>query len=172
MTAILHLALVLVAITGRTELLNEKIQIPRSQWRALKVEVRERPATVEVDFQVLTGRSGVRVVFMTDENAERFEKGQSYEALRQTDYQKRGKVQYFVGNPGAYRILLDNRLEGREPAEAQVKVTLLHHHDASFVPKELGAGRRRSVVGISLGMFALLSLLIGRKLHAAGILKA
>ena len=167
MTPILHLALVLVAITGRTELLNEKIQIPRSQWRALKVELRERPATVEVDFQVLAGRSGVRVVFMTDENAERFEKGQSYEALRQTDYQKRGKVQYFVGNPGAYRILLDNRLEGREPAEAQVKVTLLHHDDASFVPRMLGPGKRRSVVLGSLTGLALALLYVGRRLHRA-----
>jgi hypothetical protein len=167
MTAILPLALVLVAITGRTELLNEKIHIPRSQWRALKVELRERPATVEVDYRVLTGRSGVRVVFMTDENAERLEKGQSYEAIRETDYRDKGKFQFFVGNPGAYRILLDNRLEGREPAEAQLKITLLHHDQATFVPKMLGETKRRSVVGISLGTFALLSLVIGRRLIPA-----
>ena len=167
MTAILHLALVLVAITGRTELLNETIQIPRSQWRALKVELRERPATVEVDFQVLAGRSGVRILFMTHENAERFEKGQSYEVLRQTDYQERGKFRYFVGNPGAYMILLDNQLEGREPAEVQVKIALLHHDLASFTPKQLNTTKRRNVVIVSLALLALAILLIGRRLAPA-----
>jgi hypothetical protein len=167
MTALLPLALVLLAITGRTELLNETIQIPRSQWRSFKVEVRERPATVEVDFKVLSGRSGVRVVFMTNENAERFEKRESYEVLDQTGYEGQGTFQYLVAIAGEYRILLDNRLEGREPAEAQVKVALLYHEYSSFEPKMLAPGKRLAVTRMSVGGFLIVALVIGRKLWPA-----
>jgi len=164
MPSIIGLTLVLLAITGRTELLNETIQVPRSQWRALKVELKQRPATVEVDFKVLSGRSGVRVVFMTNDDAERFEKGESHDVLAQTGYEKQGTFRYLIGNPGEYRILLDNRLEGRDPAETQVKITLLYDEYTSFAPKLLEPGKRRLVTGLSLAGFALVSIVVGRKL--------
>ena len=159
------LALVLAAITGRTEMLNETIEVPRSQWRAMKVELRNRPATVEVDFRVTAGRSGVRVVFMTEQELKRFEKGERHEVLAQTDFSSKGTFRYLVGNPGDYRILLDNRLEGREPAAVAVKVALLHHDYTTFDAKTLPPGKRRAVVGISLGAFAVAALLIGRRLQ-------
>jgi hypothetical protein len=158
------LALVLAVITGRTELLNETIRVPHSQWRALKVELKQRPATVEVEYEVLSGRSGVRVVFLTNEDAERFEKGQSYTALKDTEYESKGKFQYLVGNPGEYRILIDNRLEGREPAETKVKISLLYDKYDSFLPKTLDPVKRRWIAIGSLAGFGLVALVVGRKL--------
>jgi hypothetical protein len=160
----LLIALVLAAITGRTELLNETIEVPRSQWRAMRVELRDKPATVEVNFRVSSGRSGVRVVILTDAELKRFEKGERHEVLAQTDFASEGTFRYLVGNPGDYRILLDNRLEGREPAKVELRVALLHHDQSTFVPKLLDPVRRRSVVGISLGGFCLVALLLARKL--------
>jgi hypothetical protein len=164
MPVMIRLALVLAAITGRTEILNETMPIPHSQWRAMKVELRDRPATVEVEFRVTQGRSGVRVVFMTADDLKRFEKGERHEVLAQTEYAEKGSFRYLVGNPGDYRILLDNRLEGRDPAEVAVKVSLAYHEYSSFAPRTLPPGKRRAVVGLSLALFALAALWIGRKL--------
>jgi hypothetical protein len=101
---------------------------------------------------------------LTRENGERFEKGESYEALSQTGYEKKGRFRYLVANPGDYRILLDNRLEGRDPARMQVKASLLYHEYDSFLPKTLSPVRRRSIAAASLAGFAVVALVVGRKL--------
>jgi hypothetical protein len=158
------LALVLAAITGRTELLDETFQVPRSQTRALTVELRDRPVTVEVDFKVISGRSGVRVLFLTSDNAKRFEDGHALEVLAQTDYAGQGRFRYLVGAPGEYRILLDNRLEGREPAEVKVKIALLTSSYDTFLPRRLPERKRQLVTAVALGGFFLVAGVLGRAL--------
>ena len=158
------LALVLAAITGRTELLNTTLHVPASQWRAVKFGSGERPATVEVEYEVLSGRSGVRALLLTRTGVERYEKGQSHEVLAQTGFEPKGRFQYFATEPSKLGIVLDNGLEGRDAAEVRLKITLLHRQAFSVTPKVLGQTKRMSVVGISLGGFAIAVLLIGRKL--------
>src|SRR5262245_40496781 len=68
--------LLLLAAAESVTLFDDVIKVPRSQWRAIRLDLQQRPATIEVAHEVLRGRSAVRVVLMTSEDVERFSKGQ------------------------------------------------------------------------------------------------
>lgn len=149
------LLLVLATVTSRVPLFDDTIRVPRSQWRAITVNLRQRPATIEVKFKVTSGRSGVRVVLMTKDDVQRFREGLSHRVLAQSAFQSEGTFRHLVAHPGQYQVLLDNRLEGRGPAEVRLDVALLFHEYTSFEPRTLPDAARRNVVAVSLLLFAL-----------------
>ena len=151
------LLLLFSTVTNTLTLFDGTIRVPRSQWRAINVNLQQRPATIEVKYKVTSGRSGVRVVLMTRDDVRRFSEGLSHRALAQTPFQPEGTFRHMVANPGEYQVLIDNRLEGRGPAEVHLAVSLLFHEFTSFEPRTLPKAFRRQVVVISLLMFAVVA---------------
>ena len=148
------LLLLLAAATERVTLFDDVIKVPRSQWRAIRLDLQQRPATIEVSHEVLRGRSAVRVVLMTSEEVERFSRGESHRVLAASPFSEKGNFHYAVTSPGNYQVLLDNRLEGRGASEVKVKVAVAFDDRLSFAPRELPEETQRRVVLWSLGGFA------------------
>lgn len=153
--------LLLLAAAESVTLFDDVIRVPRSQWRAIRLDLQQRPATIEVAHEVLRGRSAVRVVLMTSEDVERFSRGQSHRVLAASPFAEKGTFRYAVSTPGNYQVLLDNRLEGRGASDVKVKVAVVFNDRLSFAPRELPAETRRKVVAWSLGGFAAICILSG-----------
>ena len=162
------LLLLLLAAAGETVVLfDDVIKVPRSQWRAIRLDLQQRPATIEVTHEVLKGRSAVRVVLMTSEDVERFSKGQSHRVLAASSFTEKGNFRYSVSIPGHYQVLLDNRLEGRGASEVKVKIAVAFDERLTFTPRELPAETRQRVVFWSLSGFAAICVVSGWALVSA-----
>jgi hypothetical protein len=143
----------MAAITSAVPLYDDTVRVPRSQWRAVSVSLQQRPATIVVNYKVTAGKSGVRVVLMTREDVRRFRDGLSHRVLAQSAFLSEGSFRHMVTRPGEYQVLLDNRLEGRGPAEVRLSVSLLFHEYTSFEPRTLPERTKRQVVVLSLLLF-------------------
>lgn len=155
MTALLLLFLA-AAPVERTTLFDDDVTIPRSQWRAIRLDLQQRAAAIEVSHRVTRGQSAVRVVLMTSADVDRFSRGESHRVLAASSFSPQGSFRYTVTTPGQYQVLLDNRLEGRGSASVRVKVAVAFDERLSFTPRELPAETRRRVVLWSLSGFAAL----------------
>jgi len=159
--------LLLLAAAERITLFDDVIKVPRSQWRAIRLDLNQRPASIEVSHEVVSGRSAVRVVLMTSEDVERYSRGQSHRVLAASSFTEKGSFRYSVSLPGDYQVLLDNRLEGRGVAEVKVKVAVAFDERLSFTPRELPPETRRRVALWSLSGFAAICTLCGWALLSA-----
>jgi hypothetical protein len=72
-------------------------------------------------------------------------------------YERAGFFRHPVTKPGEYRLVIDNRMEGRGPALVRVQLAAVFG-DPMLEVRELPAGRRAEVVMVSLGLFALVAL--------------
>ena len=161
------LLLLAAAPSEKVTLFDDVIKVPRSQWRAIRLDLQQRPATIEVAHEVLRGRSAVRVVLMTSEDVNRFGRGESHRVLAASPFTEKGNFRYSVTLPGNYQVLLDNRLEGRGASEVKVKVDVAFDDRLSFAPRELPAETRRRVVIWSLSAFAAICTVCGWVLLSA-----
>jgi hypothetical protein len=166
--------LLLVALCAqaadRVTLFEEMVKLPSSQWRALTVTLKQRPATVEVDYTVVRGNPGVRAILMSRIEVERFREGKSPRVLSTTSANRDGKLRYLVTRPGDYVVLLDNRQERRGGSTVQLKIGLAYDREhVSFEPGRLPDGRRRVVVAVSLLGFVLVGGWSGWRLWGATV---
>jgi hypothetical protein len=150
------LALMLAAAPARVVLLDELVRVPPSQSRAIDVLLKQRGALVECRYAVERGGSGVRVILLTRAEAERFESGKSHRPLASTPYERSGSFRHPVTTPGEYRLVIDNRLEGRGPALVRVELSAVFG-DPMLQVRELDPGRRARVIIVSLGLFVLIA---------------
>ena len=147
------LALLLAAGQARLVLVDDVLVVPPSRWRSIDVLLKQRGALIECRYAVERGRSGVRVAFMTRADSERFDAGRSHRPLISLPYQETGSFQHPVTDPGEYRLVLDNRMEGRAPAIVRVQLTAVFG-DPMLDIRRLPPERRDRVVLISLGLFS------------------
>lgn len=167
-SAMIPLLLLLAAAPlERTTLFDGEVTVPRSQWRAIRLDLNQRPAVIEVSHEAVRGRSAVRVVLMTSADVERFSRGESHRVLTSSPFSSRGSFRYAVTRPGHYQVLFDNRLEGRGPAVVKVKVDVVFDNRLSFTPRELPETVRRRVVFWSIGGLLLVCAVCGWPLLSA-----
>jgi hypothetical protein len=159
--------LLLAAATSRVLLMDEIVEVPPSGLRAVDVSLRQRPAVVECSFTVLSRTSGVRVALMTAAEARRFQHGRAHEVLRATPFQRSGSFRQPVSERGDYRIVIDNRMEGRGPARVQLHVSLVFGDGSVAAPQTLSMGRRFLVVCLSLLFFVGVTVWVGRRVRLA-----
>ena len=74
---------------------------------------------------------------------ERLEAGQGYHTLAATAYQRSGGLAYWA-EAGDYVVAVDNRLEGRGPADVRLRVWLVFESPAA--PPRTLSPERRAVV--------------------------
>ncbi|HZO55323.1 MAG TPA: hypothetical protein VFB63_21635 [Bryobacteraceae bacterium] len=161
------LLLLAAAANEKVTLFDDVIKVPRSQWRGIRLDLQQRPATIEVSHEVLRGRSAIRVVLMTSEDVARFGRGESHRVLAASPFLEKGKFRYSIVTPANYQVLLDNRLEGRGASEVKVKIDVAFDERLSFTPRELPAETRRQVVLWSLSGFAAICTVCGWALFSA-----
>jgi hypothetical protein len=161
----LAMLLAAAAVPDRFVLMDETVQVPAASWRDYPIELRQRPALVECSFSVEGGGSGVRVALMQRAEVERLRAGQRHHVLAATGYERAQRFRFPVP-AGDYSIVVDNRLEGRGPADVHLRVAL------AFTGPEpeaqvLSPARRASVVAASILFFLAVAFFAGRKLKKA-----
>ena len=82
---------------------------------------------------------GLKVMSVAD--AERFQAGRSHRPLVSLPYERTGVFRHPVTKPGEYRLVIDNRMEGRGPALVHVQLAAVFG-DPMLEVHELPAGRR------------------------------
>jgi hypothetical protein len=162
---IFALLLALAAAPDRLVLMDETVEVPPARWRAFDLELRQRPARIDCNFAVVGGGSGVRVALLRREDLGRLHAGERHRELAATEYERAASLRY-QASEGAYSLVVDNRLEGGEPAAVHVRVALVF---ANGMPEamELPPGRKAVVIALSILFFAAVVFFAGRKLGPA-----
>lgn len=143
-------SLVLLAISGGVELVDEVYQVPAADWRYVDLGAMRRPAIVKAFFSVESGPN-VRLMLMTRSDLDRMSNGETYAPLRAIASHA-GGFDYRVRPPGDYVVVLENAaLENRanpQPASVHLRI-LLDYGDAT----QLSPERRLTVIAISFAVF-------------------
>jgi len=162
---ILALVLALAVVPERLPLIQETVEVPPGQWRTFDITLGQRPAVVECSFAVVSGRSGVRLALMPRPEMGRLGSSPRHRAMITTGYEREGGFRVAVSQ-GAYSLVVDNQLEGREPALVELSVDLVFT-PAPSAPQVLSAQRRAVVVALSLAFFVVVSSYAAWKLRGA-----
>lgn len=149
---------------ARTVLVDETVRVPRSQFRAVRMPVQQRPVVIECDYSLVAG-SPVRAVVMTVDDMERMRNHHPYRILAAAGPSASGSLRYRVNRPGDYVLLLEN--DNSPNARVRLQVALAFDEHASFTPTTLPPAKRRQVVAASLAGFSLTAGFAAWRLTAA-----
>jgi hypothetical protein len=143
-------SLVLLAISGGVELVDEVYRVPAADWRYVDLGPIRRPVIVKAAFSVESGPN-VLLMLMTSADLERMSHGESYAPLAAVASHN-GSFEHRIGPPGDFVVVLQNAtLENRasrQPASVHLRI-LLDYGDAT----QLSPERRLTVIAISFAVF-------------------
>lgn len=159
--------LLLLLASERVLLFDDVYPIPGNRWRYVQVGLKQKPATIDCEFRVVSGGSGVRVALVSYDQLRRFRQGRSHDILATTNFERSGRLRFRPPKPGQYALIVDNRMEGRGEARVEMRVSVDFSGQAPQHAKTLPPARRWAVVAISLGLFGIVAFWAGRRLLAA-----
>jgi hypothetical protein len=143
-------SLVLLAISGGVELVDEVFQVPAADWRYVDLGSMRRPAIVKAAFSVESGLP-IRLMLMTRGDLDRMSHGETYAPLSAVASHS-GSFEHRIRPPGDYVVVLENAaLETRanpRPASVHLRI-LLDYGDAT----QLSPERKLTVIAISFAVF-------------------
>jgi hypothetical protein len=142
------LSLFLLAAGSRL-VLDDTIEIPRSEWRYVDIAAKEPMAVMNCEYQVVSENSPVRIVWIARRNLDTFRAGRRENILAATPFGMDGKLRHFATEPGDYAMVIENQPATRAGAKVKVKVWL----ESAVRPKVLSAQRRLAVILISAVVF-------------------
>jgi hypothetical protein len=137
--------LILLAISGGGEVVDEVYQIPAADWRYVDLGRIRRPVIVKAAFSVESGPP-VRLMVLTRGDLDHMSHGEPYTPLRALESQGGSFAQRILQPGGEYVVALENR--GSHPANVHLRI-LLDYGDAT----QLSPERRLTVVAISFAVF-------------------
>lgn len=163
MLALLPLAAWAAEGEARLEtVLDEMVGVGPQKIRTLDLPLMEPGVRVIVQYDVVEGLTGVRVLLMTLADAERWQRDEPHRVLAGSNYGFSGAVTRTLPQPGEYRLVLDNRSESRAGARIRLRVRLLRNGATglAYGPEKW---RARTLVFGSAGLF--LAILLGAGLR-------
>jgi hypothetical protein len=137
------------------------VSVPPSEWKAVAVKIDRNNSTVHCAFDVRTKTTKVQAWLMERSQAYRFNRGRAVNALYSTGFETSARFRVRVQDAGEYVLMLDNRLEGRWPAEVALRIELSNPQDENV--RELSPERRRTIVAISLIFFGAVVVFAARQ---------
>jgi hypothetical protein len=153
----------LLAASTRVELLDETPTIKRGDWNWYPVSLLQRPATVDVDFLVISGSPQVRVALMSHAEMERRHARSSFDELAATPPGTRGLLRYRVPRPDEYGIVVDNS-RGTQDTKVRVRASL---DFTGPVVTRLSPRRQFTVILLSFAFFFTVVTYSARRLLRA-----
>jgi hypothetical protein len=148
-------------------LIDEDVHISPAKVRPLEFDVRVKGTRVLCTYHVEQGRSGVRAVLLKRGDVRLWLAERPHSILASTAYADSDGFSWLVAEPGAYSIVLDNRLEGRDEAVVRLQVRLVSGDGINAPVQRAAPVRARVVVWVSVLLFAVLALLSGGRIHVA-----
>jgi len=137
------------------------ISVPASHWSAVDVRVAKAGSVVDTTFSVPSGATGVEAILVTRRDAERFNSGRSYQPICRSGYQTEGRFRCEVMQSGDYILLLDNRMEGRKPAEVTVKIHV--REPDSVIAITVPPAKRALIIALSMLFFVAVVMYSARQ---------
>jgi len=148
-------------------LIDDNVQVSPAKVRPLEFDVGPGGTRVLCTYHVEEGRSGVRAVLLKRSEVRQWLSGRAHRILAATPYADSGGFSSLVDEPGAYSIVLDNRLEGRDTAVVRLQVKLVSGAGKAVRAQTAASGRAEMTVWTSVALFGLLALLAGWRIHLA-----
>jgi hypothetical protein len=140
---------------------DDSVDINAGKIRTLDVPVEEDAARVLCSFLVTSGGSGVRVLLMSEAESEKYVRGLANQPIAAAGYSRRGSFSEAVRRKGLYRLVIDNRMEGRGSTTLQLTVKLAYGEPVGRPASELDPARRRGVILLSFAAFFLIAVPAG-----------
>jgi len=154
--------------SGHSDLLiDEDVQISPARVRPLEFDVSVKGTRVLCTYHVEQGRSGVRAVLLRRTDVRLWLDDRPHSILASTGYAESGGFSWLVAEPGAYSIVLDNRLDGRDNAVVRLQVRLVSGDGINVPVQRAVPARAQAVVWISVLLFAALALFSGWRIQLA-----
>jgi hypothetical protein len=155
------------ALGNSDVLIDEDVQISPAKVRPLEFDVKEKGTRVLCTFHVEQGRSGVRAVLLRRNDVRLWLADRPHRILASTGYEDSGGFSWLVAEPGAYSIVLDNRMDGRDNAVVRLQVRLVSGTGISVPVRGADPLRAQVLVWVSVLLFAVFALLCGWRIHLA-----
>lgn len=147
-------------------ILDEDVGVGPLKIRTLDLPLNEPGVRVIVQYDVIRGLSGVRLLLMSRDDTERWSQDQPHLILAGTGYGFSGALTYTLPEPGHYQLILDNLSESRAEARIRLRVRLLRN-GAAAAPYGPEPWRARAAVWGSAVVFLALLLFAGLRLKRA-----
>lgn len=135
-------------------LYDDDVKVGPGRIRTLDIPLPERPVRIVCTYEVIQGGSGVRVVLLRKEDAERWIRGEAHDVQASTAYSKRGAFSYKPVDPDHYQLVLDNRMEGRSASDVHLLVRTVESEEVPGPVRLADRTKGRTLVLTSMGIFA------------------
>lgn len=146
-----------------TAIIDRSVRVPPADTRGLHFSIKNRPATLQVDYRAAGPR--VRLMVMAQADESRFRAGRDVDAAAATEFERSGSLRAYIATPGEYVVVVDNRAERSAAALVHMKGTLVYDM-APREARELTPRARWTVVSASLVFFFGVVWFAGRRLRA------
>jgi hypothetical protein len=145
--------LLLLALSGRVNIVDQLYRIPADEWRYVELtDLQQRPALVCAAFEVESRRAAeVRLGLMRREDLEKLRGGLPHGMLAASPEGRAGTLVYYVPQAGDYVLVVDN--SALRPATVQLRIWLDFNPRRPMTPTQLSPERRLAVLILSLGAF-------------------
>jgi len=163
--AVMALAGALAMGATQEIVLNEEVRVGAGKLRTLDLAM-AADGRVVCEHHVLQGETGVRVVLLEQAEAEKWMAGEAHAALAGTAFAHDGSLTHKVVGGRDYRLVLDNRMEGRHAALVRLRVTVVQG-EAAGPARGPDPARGQAAVWISVALFLGISTGAGWKLRTA-----
>ena len=148
-----------------TTLFDDAVQVGPGRIRTLDIPLPVRPVRIVCTYEVTEGGSGVRVVLLRKEDAERWLRGEAHDVQASTSFSKRGAFSYKPGDPDHYQLVLDNRMEARGATEVRLLVRTVESDETAGPIRPADRAKGRTLVLVSVGVFAAVAGLFALRLR-------
>ncbi|MEO7651140.1 MAG: hypothetical protein ABIZ80_11780 [Bryobacteraceae bacterium] len=159
---LLPLTLTIAAISQ--VLLDDRVEVPRSEWRYVEVTVKDRAALVLSEFQVVSGDPNLRLLLIAHKDLEEFRAGNVDVALAASPFDRSGKMRRSIPAAGQYAIVVQSHKDNRNSTTVKLKVLL----ESAPVPREVPPAARRIIVLVSLSFLFGMCAYAGKRLVRPG----
>ena len=159
--------ILLLNASTKVELTDEVYQIPRNEWWWVEVNLRQKPAQVSATYEVQSGPRKVRVALMTREDKERLDADLPHGVLAVSEPAKSGTLTYRVRRRGDYVLIVDNRVDGNQPATVHLRVALDFAVSSGPEETQISPQRQLTVIVMSFAFFAGVATYSARRLWRA-----
>jgi len=152
-----------LAFASAEELVDQVYTIPADEWRYVDLELGQRAARVEAQYDVRSGSDQVRLAVMRRDDLDHLREGLAHGVVEATEPGRAGKLACQVRPPGDYVVVVDNRMGDGRAAVVRLRIWLDFPH-AGAVPERLSPQRRLTVILVSFAAFFAIVTWSGRKL--------
>ncbi len=132
---------------------DSPVTVGPGRIRTLDIALPVNTARIMCTYELIRGGSGVRVVLLKQEDAERWLRGEAHSVEASTSFARRGAFSHRPVEPDHYQLVLDNRMEGRGPSEVQLLVRTVETEEVSGPVRLVDRSKGRTLVFASMGLF-------------------